>query len=229
MKIIDLTLEMKDGMSFHPSHPPLQLVEQSTFENSGHRYISPCEGFESRKILMSDHSGTHIDAPLHFIKEGPSASEMNLDRTIGQAVVLDVSPYKKTNEPVSLEMLQKAELKQKVDWSSIQILLLKTTKCVWGTDEYFKTESLAEEVIPWILDKNLKLLGIDLGNIDCDSNMKRSVHLSLLSNDIYIVENLVNLESLLPYEDIVFVGTPLKIRNATGSPIRAFAMVGDAE
>ena len=104
MPIIDLSLEIYDGLQTFKSHPAISIKEESTFENSRHRYIEPCHGFESRMLKFSDHSGTHIDAPLHFIKGGESTSEMSLEKTMGKAYMLDVSDFKKPDEPVTAEM-----------------------------------------------------------------------------------------------------------------------------
>src|SRR4051812_27676596 len=106
MKLIDLSLEIYDGLRSYTSHPPIAIAEESTFENSGHRYVAPCEGFESRMLKMSDHSGTHIDAPLHFMRDGESTAEMDLSKAYGEAVLLDVSDFKDPFQAVTREMLE---------------------------------------------------------------------------------------------------------------------------
>jgi arylformamidase len=225
MKIIDLTLEIYDGLQSFASHPPIQIKEQSTFENSKHRYIPPCQGFESRLLSFSDHSGTHIDAPLHFIEGGESTSEMTVKKTTGLAIMLDVSDYKAPDESVTSEMLEKAEQEQGINVQKNDIVLIRTRKGTWGDEGFFYENSLAISAGEWLASKKVKTVGLDLPNIDVNDNMKREVHLELLGKNIYIVENLVNLDKLPKQSRFQFFALPLKLRNATASPVRAVAFV----
>lgn len=225
MKVIDLSLTMYDGLRSYASHPPIQIQEQSTFENSKDRYIAPCEGFESRMLKFSDHSGTHIDAPLHFIRDGESTAEMQLQRTFGQAKLLDVSDFKKPQESVTAQMLEKAETMQGLSISEGDIVLVRTRKGEWGDDGFFDEHSFDKSTGQWFVDKQVKMIGLDLPNIDVNDNMKRDVHLNVLSKNIYIVENLVNLEKLPLHDSFQFFALPLKLKNATASPVRAIAIL----
>ena len=225
MKIVDLTLEIYDGLVSYTSHPPIAIQEESTFENSGHRYIEPCEGFESRFLRMSDHSGTHIDAPIHFIRNGESTAEMDLTRTFGEAVLLDVSTIKKPYEPVTAELLKHAEVTQGISVNPGDIVIVRTRTEKWGEGDFFAEHAFATCAGDWLLEKQVKCIGLDLANIDVHDNMKREVHLKLLSVPIYIVENLVNLEQLPLHDHFTFMALPLKLKNATASPVRAVAFL----
>lgn len=225
MKIVDLTLEIYDGLQTFKNHPKISIKEESTFENSKHRYEPPCNGFESRMISMSDHSGTHIDAPLHFIAEGESTSEMQLERTIGKAYLLDVSNYKKPDERVTAEMLERAEKVQGLQIEKGNIVLVQTRKGKWGDESFFNEEAFDISAGKWFTAKQINAVGIDLPNIDSNDNMKRDVHLEVLGANIYIIENMVNLENLPRDRSFQFFAAPLKLKNATGSPVRAFAMI----
>ncbi|WP_085522738.1 cyclase family protein [Tuberibacillus sp. Marseille-P3662] len=225
MNVIDLTLELYDGLQSFASHPPVQIKEHSTFENSKDRYILPCKGFESRMLAFSDHSGTHIDAPVHFIEGGESASEMALEKTMGAGLLLDVSDFKGPDEAVTSEMLDQAEARQGVHVQEGDILLIRTRKGTWGDEGFFSEKAFARSAGAWITGKKVKTVGLDLPNIDVNDNMKREVHLEVLGKNIYIVENLVNLEKLPKQERFQFNATPLKMKNATASPVRAIAFV----
>ncbi|KOY84145.1 cyclase family protein [Lysinibacillus macroides] len=227
MKIIDLTLEIFDGLVSYTSHPPIAIQAESTFENSGHRYTAPCEGFESRFLRMSDHSGTHIDAPIHFIRDGESTAEMDLTKTYGAAVVLDVSSIKAPYEPVTADILTKAEQRQGITVQPGDIVLVRTRTAQWGEGDFFAEHAFATCAGDWLLEKQVKCIGLDLANIDVHDNMKREVHLKLLSAPIYIVENLVNLEQLPLHERFTFMALPLKLKNATASPVRAVAFIAN--
>lgn len=227
MKIIDLTLEMYDGLQSFKSHPAIEIKNQSTFESTKDNYVLPCKGFESRLITFSDHSGTHIDAPLHFIGDGESTSEMDLRKTLGEALLLDVSDFKDPNETVTSEMLDRAAERQGVQVKEEDIVLFKTRKGSWGDSNFFQDKAFAKSAGEWITGKNIKTVGIDLANIDVNENMKREVHLEVLGKNIYIVENLVNLDKLPTNKRFHFLALPLKLKNATASPVRAVAVVNE--
>lgn len=225
MKIIDLSLEIYDGLKSYLSHPPIVIRPESTFENSRDRYIPPCEGFESRFLEMSDHSGTHIDAPLHFIRDSESTSEMNLENCIGEAICIDVTPYKQSTDEVTPDMLDKALEVQGLTVREGDIVLVRTRNGEWGEEGFFEEGAFHPNVGDWLLEKKVKCVGLDLANIDTHDNMARSVHMKILAAPIYIVENLVNLESLPKDKRFQFFALPLKLKNATASPVRAIAIV----
>lgn len=225
MTIIDLTLEIYDGLKSYLSHPPIVIRPESTFENSGHRYVQPCEGFESRFLEMSDHSGTHIDAPLHFIRGGASTAEMQLDRCVGQAVCIDVTPYKGKQDEVTYDMLEEAVKAQGLTIEPNSIVLVRTRTGEWGDEGFFQEGAFHESVGDWLIEKQVKCVGLDLANIDTHDNMARSVHMKILPKNIYIVENLVNLQSLPLDRPFEFIALPLKLKNSTASPVRAIAKI----
>ncbi|MBY7144536.1 cyclase family protein [Virgibacillus sp. NKC19-3] len=227
MKLIDLTLELYDGLQSFKSHPPFEIKEHSTFENSGHRYISPCKGFESRLITFSDHSGTHIDAPVHFIEGGETASDMTLDNTMGEAVFLDVSDFKSQDEAVTDAMMKSAEEKQGIQVRENDIVLVRTRKGTWGDENFDEAKSFAKSAGEWLTNKKVKTVGLDLPNIDVNDNMKREVHMEVLGKNMYIVENLINLEKLPKQRRFQFQALPIKMKNATASPVRAIAFVDE--
>ncbi len=225
MRLIDLTLELYDGIQTYRSHPPIAIKEQSTFLSSGERYIEPCEGFESRMISFPDHSGTHVDAPLHFIRNGASTEKMQIEKLLGSALLLDVSNMKRPDEPVTKEMLEQAERDQGLYVEEGDIVLVRTWKGEWGAEGFFDAEAFASCAGKWLAEKKINVIGLDLPNIDQNSNMKREVHMELLAQNIYIVENLVHLDQVPTHSRFVFMGMPLKLRDATASPIRALVVL----
>ena len=187
--------------------------------------MPPCEGFESRFLEMSDHSGTHIDAPLHFIRGGNSTSEMDLSRCMGRAVCIDVTPYKGVKDEVTSDMLNQAVAAQNLVVEPDSIVIIRTRTGEWGSEGFFEEGAFHVSVGDWLIEKKVKCIGLDLANIDTHDNMSRSVHMKILPKDIYIVENLVNLDALPKNSVFEFVALPLKLKNATASPVRAIAIV----
>jgi arylformamidase len=223
MRIVDLTLELCAGTQSFPSHPPVELRPYLTYENTASRYVPPCHGAATKVITMSDHSGTHVDAPYHFIPEGKTIEAVSLGLTVGRAVMLDLSekPVEKDATP---EMIIECCRRQGTLIQSGDIVLLHMWAGKWGADGFFECESISHEAAIWLAEKGAKAIGTDLGILDERTNMARPVHMELLARGILIYENLVQLGSL-GHAPFMFVGMPLRIKGATGSPVRAAAFL----
>ena len=118
------------------------------------------------------------------------------------------------------ETLQRDGLKIR----SGDMVLIRAWPGEWGTHEFHDAAGLEIEAARWLTAQGVKALGIDLGNIEDNADMSRRVHLFLLDKGIAIYENLANLGTL-PVKRFLFVGSPLSLKDCTGSPVRAVALV----
>jgi kynurenine formamidase len=230
-RLVDLTLTLKDGLRTWDIKPPftmLPYMNAATFKL----------GFSTKLLVMEDHTGTHVDASLHFYDgvrrtpKGRSIAEMPLEKLYGDAVCIDVSA-KPAHEPVTAEMLAAAVDTQKIEIRKEDIVLVRFWSGTWGGDAFLAARGLAKDACEWLLEREVKCVGVDhpnlegrvadeLGNADCPG------HVLFLHPDreIPIIENLVGLKGLRG-KRFRFFGLPLKIDRATGSPIRAVALVDD--
>lgn len=225
MKIIDLTLELYDGLATNKDQSAVDIKKQHFFESVKDTYNSQCRGFESRVISFSDHSGTHVDAPSHFIENGASIEQINVEKMFGDSLILDVSMLKEPHEPITKNLLEEAERRQGVYVEKDDIVLIRTWKKKWGEEGFFEAQALDESSAKWFVEKQIHVVGLDLPNADMSYNLENGIHQQLLSNEIYIVENLVNLDKLPKHSRFLFFGLPLKLKNATASPIRALSIL----
>ena len=92
----------------------------------------------------------------------------------------------------------------------------------WNLPQYEAYPYLSRRVIDWLIDSSVKLVGVDTLNIDDTRDPERPAHSRVLQNDILIVENLRNLNSL-GVRQFRFFGVPLRARGAAAIPVRAFA------
>ncbi|MGX9132950.1 cyclase family protein [Rummeliibacillus sp. JY-2-4R] len=222
MKVVDLSVLLYDGLVSFPSHPKVVFMDHITHDFSKPRYQAPCEGYASKTIIMSDHSGTHLDAPYHFFKDGLTVEDIPIEATMGNAVRIDVS-HKAVYEPVTREMIEKVVEDKNIIIKEHDIVLFRCWQGEWNAEGFHDCMSLDASVAEWVLDHHIKAIGLDLPNADINSNMQRTVHLELLSRNIMIMENIVNLEKL-SQDRFYFIGTPLNLKGLTGSPIRAIAI-----
>jgi len=225
MKIIDLTLELRHGLKTYVAHPPVEINEGATFASTGARYIPPCCGYETNHLSFSDHSGTHIDAPNHFVAGKDSVEQLPLDKLVGQALMLDCSDKPLHSEPVTAAILEAAELRQGIAVQPGDIVLIRTYPGEWGDELFFEAQSLSGCAARWLAEKRIAVLGLDLPNADDTRDMARPVHMELLSRDIYIIENVCYLDQLPRDKRFAFAAAPLRLKGATASPVRAYAVV----
>lgn len=166
---------------------------------------------------MVTHLGTHIDTPLHFIKNGKTTAEIDLERYCGEAVVLEL-PVKSTEEKLVIDdILEKnARLIKPGD-----ILILYTG---WedrlGKAEYFDSPDFDPSLGETLQRFGIKGIGTDLPSID----LYGEAHVTVLSRDIGVIESLINLKPLVG-KRCYFSAVPLKFADGDGSPVRAYAVV----
>src|ERR1700730_4005408 len=206
-------------------------------------WVSPDtqRGYQDEAILMNGHLGTHIDAATHFNPESKEdAAAIPLDGCIGTAVLLDFRHLGKVPlEPFKITVpdIEKAEERAGVKVSNGDIVILHTGwMAAWGIgpnasrDRYgiYLNPGLDIDAPLWFIERGVKLVGGDMPNIDHD--MTSTGHINWLCREaagkdpIHIVENLAHLENV-PVPRFFFIGLPLPIRTATGSPIRAVAVI----
>ncbi|MEY9866673.1 arylformamidase [Peribacillus sp. B2I2] len=223
MKIIDLTLELYDGLVTNNDLPAIGIKDEP-LEHKG-KHDSLPRGFRTKLISFSDHSGTHVDVPSHFSVNEDSFEYIKLKNMFGDALILDVSMLKATDEPVTKDLLEEAERRQGVYVEKDDIVLIRIWGQEWGKEGFFEAQALDDSVAEWFIEKQVHIVGLDLPNADSNQDSESGIHQKLLNNDIYIVENLVNLEKLPKHSRFLFFGIPLKLKNATASPIRALSIL----
>jgi arylformamidase len=223
MKLVDLTVEIHDGFQSHPSHARTVVMNFVTHAFSAPRYQPPCKGFASKLLVMSDHAGTHVDAPFHFYDDGDTIEATPPEQLLGPAVVIDAADAV-GEEGVTDVLLQRLAAQQEVEVRRGDIVLVRTWKGPWGGEGFHDAKGVALSGARWLVDRGAKVIGTDISILERDNrDMGRPVHLFMLARKVPIIENLVNLDQI-GARRFFFIGLPLKIRGATGSPIRAVAI-----
>ena len=217
-KIIDLSMILEEGMiSFpQPWHPIVEIVQLGRHE---------VEGRETRKITMGTHTGTHIDAPRHFIPDAPTVDEIPLDQMNGLASVVNLTAFGPGQE-VGLSDLEKAL----GDRSAERVLLRFDWERMTGSlDYYHKSPYLSEDAAKWLIEKGCKLLGMDTPMPDNPENGRGCSkdspnHKILLGGGAILVEYMVNL-SAIDRDEVNIIVAPIKVKEGDGAPARVFAIL----
>lgn len=199
---IDLTHELRDNIPVFDGDPKFRL-----------KSVSKDDDYSLYEIKSGLHSGTHIDAPYHFIKNGKKVHELNLNNLIGQSNILTLKNNETKNKEIAIDDL---EIPEKIE----DIVILNTTWFKkWGNDNYFRDNFyLSKETTKLFLENEIKGIAIDCPSVDKYS--KSTMHKLLLKNDVWIVENLTNLNNLDKNKYTGFF-IPMKI-DSEASFIRAF-------
>lgn len=204
-QIIDISVSLHSNMPIWPNSVGIRLTQTMSIEHN-----DPCN---NSGLTCDVHIGTHIDAPLHFIKDGNSVEKISLDTLIGQAFVAYIPQV----DIITAEILSSLTLP-----SGTERLLLRTENSVlWekGITEFSSGfVALNIEAAKWIVEHGIRLIGIDYLSIQ-SYNGNPQTHKILLGAGVIIVEglNLTNVESG-KYE---FICLPLKLVGSDGAPARA--------
>ncbi len=208
-KIIDLTHTINEEMTVYPGTPAPLIRTYSTVEK---------DGYAELLVTMVTHTGTHIDAPCHIIKDARSLTDFPLDKFAGRAIVIDCGG----KEEISLELLKSREMEI---GDSEFVLFRSGWSWKWQEKDYFgRFPVLTKEAALYLSEFKLKAVGFDYVSVDAMDASELPNHRILLSKEILIIENLTNIDEL-PSGFFEFYAIPLKIENADGSPVRAFAVV----
>tara|TARA_B100001146_G_scaffold102678_1_gene90895 strand:+ start:146 stop:793 length:648 start_codon:yes stop_codon:yes gene_type:complete len=214
MKILDLTLTISDKIPTFPGSPKPNFIQWENLKD---------DGYNLELLFLSSHTGTHLDAPYHFLENGLKIHEINPKRLIREAIL--IRSRKKANQSITKNDIQKFEKKYGKIPNNSTIVFWTGWQKTLHNDSYFnENPGLSEAAAKYLVSKKTNLVGIDSPSIDFKGSQRFSVHRIFSKNNILIVENLANLEKIRSPK-FYFVVLPLKLKGATGSPVRAIAFI----
>jgi len=226
-KIIDLSQEIYTGMPVYPGHMKTVIWTHLSHEEC-QRQLGTGFSYETRGILICDHGPTHIDSVSHLSRDpqAESVDQLSLDKCITSAICLDVSDILlKTQFGRSKieEQLQKWNLK--IQQGDTVLFYTAHYDRYYGKPEYMtEYPGLDQEATEYIIDQGCVNFGVDSPSPDMWYDKTYPCHTTCAKRRITHVENLCNLDKLIGSR-FTFIGLPLKIRNGTGSPLRAVAVL----
>ncbi len=207
MKIFDISWPISKATTGYKDRYIVGIDEIKNFNRDGVRETA---------IHLSSHSGTHVDAPSHFLREGKTIDEMHLDRLIGDCVVLDMTTCA---ERITRDCL----LAHDNEIAEGGIILLRTTNSDFSATDKFSPHFVYLEAsgAAYLAEKKVKAVGIDYLGIE-HSQPGHPTHENLLNADIVIVEGL-RLRHVQP-GSYFFVCLPLNVIGTEAAPARAVLM-----
>ncbi|WP_339715237.1 cyclase family protein [uncultured Kriegella sp.] len=206
-KLIDLTLSI-NGYSSGASIEPAKTLAK--------------DGWNATTLHLYSHSGTHMDAPIHFEVNDKTIDQTPINRFISEAWVVDLTDILPKESITVAHLHTIAELVEKGQ----SIILHTGWSKKLGTDEYRNAlPRISPELAHWLGKKGINMLGVEPPSVADVNNLKEvtEIHTILMKNDIIIIEGLTNLAAISKNK-VTLIALPLKVENGDGAPARVIAL-----
>jgi arylformamidase len=208
-KAVDLTHELHNGMPIYPGDPAPSFVSYATLEK---------DGVNLTKLTLGSHTGTHIDAPRHFIQNGIGIDQISPNKLLGEAFVTDMSG-KAIGSGITAQDLRK-NLEGKIAEDDFVIVYTGCSEH-WG-EESVRTNYtyLTGDAAEYLVSKKVRAVGIDFLSVEKFHASAPVAHKTLLGNGIFIMESLSQATRQFVLKRILLICMPIKLQNGDGAPSR---------
>ena len=204
MKLIDISHVFNNNTPIYPGDYSQSLIKWKTLDK---------DYYTSYLLTSCLHTGTHIDVPMHLINDDKMVSDFSIDRFIGKGVLLDVRGEN------TIDM--KSCYEEMIEEGSIVLIYTGFDK-LYSMEEYFTNHpTISTRLSDFLISRKIKMLGMDMPSPDYPPF---NIHKALLSNEIFILENITNLQELSEINNFEVIALPLKI-SAEASFVRAVCRV----
>lgn len=223
-KVVDLTHSYDGDFPTFDGNPGILYEEAVNFDQSG---------YQLWKLTIFEHTGTHIDAPLHFSKDGTSVAELDPSKLVCPLCIVDIKAKAADDpnamvEPEDLEAWISANgdipagacVAMNSGWAD------KVTETAYrtGADGNFAFPGFSKAATDMLQQAGAGAIGVDTLSLDPGNSADFAVHYSWLPAGFYGIENLANLDQLPATGATLFVGAP-KHAKGTGGPARVMAVL----
>lgn len=230
---IDLTHEFSEESIYWPTADPFQMDTLFAGQTEAGFY------YEAYRFSTAEHGGTHLDAPIHFSEGQQAVHELEIEQTVGPAVVIDVSDKASENRDYQIKIDDIEEWERNFGLVPENSIILFRTGFgnYWpDAERYLGTAKRGEEALTelsfpgihpdaaqWLVDKrNPKAVGLDTPSLDYGKSEQFKTHQILFDHSVPGFENVANLD-LLPPHGAYILALPMKIENGSGAPLRIVA------
>jgi arylformamidase len=205
MKFVDVSVPIADAMTVYRGNPRVRLRRAMTLRK---------DGVNLSELCLGSHTGTHVDAPNHFLRGATGIDRVALDRFMGPAWVADL---RRVRGGISAAHLEAA----RIPTGASRLLLRTSNSRWWHPPRPFQTEFvyLAPDGADWVVERRVRLVGIDYLSIEGYQVAGAPTHKRLLAADIPILEGL-DLFNVEP-GSWQLVALPLRIKDGDAGLTRA--------
>lgn len=216
LRIVDLSQEIDPSTQMFPSYPQVTFVPWTRM---------PVHPFTSEAMFLATHTGTHVDAPCHFIPGGKQLHELPASRFVLRCHLLDLG-RRKAKESIGAKAVRKAlgELPGRAREGDAVLLKTHWEECRGDQAYLFQNPGLTGDGARVLAELGVSLVGVDTANLDHPDDASFPAHTTLLKREIVVLENACNLGKLTE-ATFTLVALPLNLQGTTGSPVRAVALL----
>jgi len=217
-RIIDLTATITTETGVI-GHPPVRLEPIHTHAEHGRA---------NTNISLSLHTGTHVDAPIHFDANGIGIDRIPLERLVGSAVKIDLRGRVRDDTPITIEDITQSPGHVNPLRDLIVILHTGWNEESFGQPHYYtKNPYLATETAEWLVSQDIRALGLDTPQdkfLGPPRHGDFPVHRAFLGRGIPFIEHIDNLHQV-DRDRFQLIALPIKVRDADGAPARVIAIL----
>jgi kynurenine formamidase len=228
-EVVDLTHRMHEGMPVWPGAAPFKMTRTSDYP----------QGYRAHVFEMAENTGTHVDAPAHFVEGKRSIAQIPPDELVVPAVVIDVTHKVERNADYLISASDVS------DWEAANGSIAPGALVIARTGWYERFQSPqryinqdAEGVMHFpgfgpdaaalLVERDVVGIGIDTPSLDHGPAKKFATHEIMLGADKYMIENLANLDKLPEVGATVVVGV-LPVADGSQAQARVVALVPEKE
>jgi arylformamidase len=201
--LIDVSVPLRPEIPVWPGDAPFRITRVSDMGRGDHNNLS--------EMCLGTHTGTHVDAPAHFLAGGATIDTLPPDALVGRCRVLGID----ANEAIGVADLEAHGIAE-----GERVLLKTRNSALWGSDAFAEDfVHLSTEAAEWLAARKPRCLGVDYLSVGGFHKNGTPVHRALLGAGIWLIEGL-DLRRAEPGE-YELLCLPLRVAGAEGSPARA--------
>lgn len=194
-------MPVNEDTPVYPGDPKPVIKPMGVFEK---------DGFNDHMIAIGTHTGTHIDAPFHMIADGKTLDQIPIDKFTGRGRYINVE------NRFDLEVIKQTDIRE----GDIVLFHTGIINRYHDPDYYENYPEIPEEVANYLVEKKVKMVGMDMSGPD---HSPHDIHKILLNGGVLIIENLTNLDKLAG-KDFMVYALPIKL-DLDGAPARVIAQL----
>jgi arylformamidase len=202
-RLVDVSVLLAPGLPTYPGNPAFELTPV--------KRIAAGDSSNNSRLVMGTHTGTHVDAPLHFFDGRPGADALALELLIGRARVIDL-PHR---GGITEKHLASAGLRE-----DLRVLLRTPNSALWNSSEGFHSDYtyITEGGAKFLVDQGVKVVGVDYLSVEQFKKAGAPAHRALLGGGVIVIEGL-NLSDVDAGQYEMYC-LPLRVANGDGAPAR---------
>ena len=225
MRVIDLSQPLSRESQLHPFFGQTQILRHIVHADAPEGRPS----FNAEVIVTSNHAATHVDAFGHYDRSGETIAEMPLDTFCGTAICVDIREYERGHDVTADEVARAVDASgQEVREGDILLFCSDHYKRTAGTPAFLDGFcGISADAVHWMADRGVKIFGVETISPDLVYlTDEYPTHKACAERRLTHYENLNNLDDVVG-QRFLFVGLPLRLVPAYGSPVRAAAILED--